>query len=499
MRPAPSYRASPVYDSADSGSDDYDLDDYTARRSPSPARSRSPVDDSRSPSPVRSRSPTPPARAMPSAASTTRALPARTPRAWRDRSPSMSPDRQRAWANISRRPAPRTRARSPSPVRAPRPVTRLEIQAAEMERNMNNLPDFPELEYGQEVPLPDELLNEPYSFYDNGLRPEITVRRAPFSYSIDEYSEVSLDASQMRHVKMNPTVATARLMSTPAGYVDRIPEKRTSNYSVLNVYDTYGYDIARSFLKHIYYHKFNPDNLGWLSVYLEGSLKAIDPSFGDDREADVYYVFYLCYEIQRKLREMDESQPKMKGDLQDIGSYLPSDILNRIIPSERVSKSIAGRVRYEKCDYTPTNEDLLAHHDDSNEGVSLLDASIYASFAGRGLSMESLDNGLFHIEHLNWDAISEKMTNETVVYPLQTYEAYYRSGGCNVNSSMQGMLKKLLARLETNYEAHLDEILPWFLLLVRDSAPSTLLGEWTLEEIWTELRRLINATIGRYN
>ncbi|CAH6421253.1 Hypothetical protein POVR2_LOCUS322 [uncultured virus] len=368
-----------------------------------------------------------------------------------------------------------------------------------MERNVTNLPAFPDLEYGQEVSLPEELLNEPYSFYDNGLRPEITVRRAPFSYSIDEYGTPSLLAIDMRIAKNNQAMA-ARPRSRGMRIHD-VPEKRTSNYSVLNVYDTYGYDVARSFLKHIYYHKFNSDNQQWLSVYLEGSLKAngLDYFNPVEEEKGISYVFYLCYEIQRKLREIDQSQPKMKGQLQDIGTYLPADILNRIIPSERVSKSIASQVRYEKCDYTPTNEELDSYHDYNNEGISLLEESIYASFSSghdKHLSIEQVEDDLFEVRD-DYDDLRYSMTYKSVLYTLETYEAYYRSQGCNVSSSMQGMLKKLLARLDTNHEAYLDEILPWFLLLARDS--DDILGEYTLEDIWTELRRLVNATIDRYN
>lgn len=115
------------------------------------------------------------------------------------------------------------RSRSPSPSQS-------------SNRNVSNLPPFWLLAPPDRVPIPEELLNEPYTYDDNGLRPEIRqVGRSKFRFEIADSG--------------TPTCIVGRQLITrvesPRRRYHAMPSKRRTSVSVINVYDAYGLDIAR--------------------------------------------------------------------------------------------------------------------------------------------------------------------------------------------------------------------------------------------------------------
>lgn len=201
---------------------------------------------------------------------------------------------------------------------------------------MYHLQFFPS--YLEEVSLPVELENEPYSFEDNGYRPEITKRRTDFFFQVTARAVCTIGRKRI----IGPL---QRAISPGATH----PVKSSTKISVLTVYDTYGLAIAHKYLESLYYRsQVNPE---WILVYLVGSLYAIDPSITEDViDSSKYHILYLCTLIMRGLENMDKREPKMMGQLSDVPEgTLPADILSAIIGSRRVSKAIASDVQDRVC------------------------------------------------------------------------------------------------------------------------------------------------------
>ena len=110
-----------------------------------------------------------------------------------------------------------------------------------------------------------ELSNESFSFvfHDNGYRPEITVARPAFYSEINDYYVQALvqDGEMWFHV--------SSLDDNQLDDDEELPEKCTSEVSILNVYDTYGLDISLVFLRYLRLHKIWRRHWQWLHVYLE--------------------------------------------------------------------------------------------------------------------------------------------------------------------------------------------------------------------------------------
>lgn len=133
--------------------------------------------------------------------------------------------------------------------------------------------------------LPEELLSEPYkltipysSLHSCDLA-EIIVPRPRFLFEITtEYVSVTVGSHIVRLLYHPDPIDPSSL-----------PSKRTSNISLLTVYDTYGIVRAREFLHYLYYGM--KDGRGvWLDTYLSGcayalELYKISPTYDDLRQA----------------------------------------------------------------------------------------------------------------------------------------------------------------------------------------------------------------------
>ncbi|CAH6419534.1 Hypothetical protein POVR2_LOCUS38 [uncultured virus] len=181
----------------------------------------------------------------------------------------------------------------------------------------------------QEVDLPLELYNEPYSWYDNEYRAEIVTLRDEFRYEI-------------RGSTATCSIRDGMIEGEEQDYTT--PSKATSNVSVLTVYDTYGLQVTYAFLKNLYSRKYQQDAPDWLMIYLEGSMMAIDPAYEESGYQGPYSILYLCLLIYSELELIDRETFRPLDSLEP-SSMLPTDIVARITGSERISKAVTLATR----------------------------------------------------------------------------------------------------------------------------------------------------------
>ena len=193
---------------------------------------------------------------------------------------------------------------------------------------------------GPDLVLPEELLNEPWTFDDTGLRLELKSRRPKFLFKIDEEGVASC-------IVGTSYIGDQDLGGLPDNF-DGARMKRTSNISVLSVYSNYGLDITYEYLWYLYHNKHPRLAVAWLTTYLASSL---DEILGPERalsfrhklsDTSPYHAIYLCSEIMRLLEQRDNREPKLVSDLTDVPEgTLPADLLARVIGSARISKELA--------------------------------------------------------------------------------------------------------------------------------------------------------------
>lgn len=362
---------------------------------------------------------------------------------------------------------------------------------------MQELPDFIPPLFGELAALPAELANEPYSFYDDKLRPEIIRRRQRFEYRIVDdgvecyvgdrrTSWTQYDLGLLRH--------------------GRNIDKISSNVSVIAVYDRYGIPGAYTYLKHLYERKYYADYPAFLYIYLEGSLMVLRPDFKttqEVRDGGIAYILNLCSQLLLELVALDAKQPKMLGELRPVRKgTLPPDVLALITGSQRLSKPISDRVRAEKCAETLTRDELWNRDSD-------IDKKTY-SFANRDgggyvLSTDSENWQLTRDEEVFTLArgrgpslLNIRREREPEQFSLGDYEQAYQRKGCNVNRQMREMMTALLRRFSIATQSNLKDVLPWVVQLSYDTGMGKP-GEFTgLYELGAELHRLLRAAIDLY-
>ena len=183
--------------------------------------------------------------------------------------------------------------------------------------------------------LPEELLNEPYTYRDSGLRPEYKIQRPFFLFSAFEGGGASC------------IVGSSRIsVSEGQSYSLAIPlEKCVSRFSVVSVYDTYGLRITYEFLKHLYFQKRYRSS--WLVTYLRGSLAILDLGTLDSTHENAD-VMHWCSLLLSRLSELDSKQPRPIEQVTS-SSVLPIEMLALITNSVRLSKNVAREVISQRC------------------------------------------------------------------------------------------------------------------------------------------------------
>lgn len=361
----------------------------------------------------------------------------------------------------------------------------------ERETNVQDLPPFFPSRYEKEVPLPSELVNEPFSFFDNGLRPEIVKPRPKFRFEIEDNGVVIV------------TTHSGRVLARPSRPSLHLPEKRSTNVSVATVYDTYGLEVTYSFLKHVYKHKYQSENK-WLLAYLEGSLLVLwpesEPVVSDNSPSR---ILYLCCQIMRELEHLESKLLKMLAPVQASTTRFPDEVLAKILGSERVSKQIASEVRYDRCRTMPTLPELEAEYqrmEDSGRdtGVILLDEDAYVLGWGSDEPW-SLERDGDDFIFIRWNERTDMYAREsqTKTYPLDVYAAVFKSRGCSEVQSVIWMLEDIVEKTKTVNESNIDLVCSWFLQLSFELNKGRN-ATFSMEELGQQLQVLLRTVIERY-
>lgn len=359
---------------------------------------------------------------------------------------------------------------------------------------MQDLPDFIPPLFGQLKSLPAELANEPYSFHDDKLRPEIVRKRCLFHYQIR-------DSDVICYVGDRTTSWGDGERYSENG---RVPDKTSSNVSVVAVYDRYGIPGAYTYLKHLYERKYNESYPAWLYIYLEGSLMVLRPDYTtthERRDEGVSYVLNLCSQLLLELVALDAKEPKMLGRLRPVAEgTFPPEVLARITGSQRLSKPITSQIRVEQCAEIPTPDELWNANPTPYEktylnqstGGYVLRTNTHYWILNRDQEVYTLD---FRPRIVS---LTPSDSNAPRQFSLHDYERVYKRKGCNVNKRMREMLTALRKRFSIVTQTNLDEARAWIVQLSYDTDMGEP-GEFTgLYELGPELHRLIEAAIGLY-
>jgi hypothetical protein len=367
----------------------------------------------------------------------------------------------------------------------------------EQQRNLQALPQFFSSDLDVVPVLPVELVNEPYSFYDNGSRLEITRRRPKFLFKID-INSVSCTVGSRTFRKLN--------LRRAVGIIGGVPQKEESNISVIAVYDTYGLGVAYTYLRHLYYHKYNADNPFWLVIYLIGSLVVLQPGLNPDmNSASPYYTLFLCSQIMRELEKLESQQPKMLGTLETVPEgTLPEDVLSRIISSRRVSKTIAADIQGRVCGEIPTMGELWEANGtliDYQTTLQLEDGT----YIIRGLEEEGIEERTLHRDRNTFIMTytlgardRDLSRSRVVIFSLGVYSSAFEAVGCDPEVSIDSMLRKI-ARETHLTAANLDSICGWILQLSYEFGQN--MENRTFRSIYDlgeELDRLIEVALYHY-
>ena len=207
------------------------------------------------------------------------------------------------------------------------------------------------------VPIPEELLNEPFAFEDNGLRPQmVTSARKKFLFLIDmEQYEVSCWVGLKK-------VASRNFYKFYTGATS--PDKTATNISVISVYDIYGLDITCSFIR--YLHSLTYKDLGvyyWVAAYFVGSLYVLRPGIEDVIDmAHKDALLNITSLLLLNITQMDAAQPRLPQELVPHQSILPPEILARVLDNPTVSKALRTATMLRRC-VDPTLDDLEADNE----------------------------------------------------------------------------------------------------------------------------------------
>ena len=137
--------------------------------------------------------------------------------------------------------------------------------------------------------------------------------------------------------------------------------------SVVDVYDTYGLDIAYAYVRNL----FSRTLRGFLTsvyttMYIAGSVLLLDREAGDvlldrlDRENVYVILLDSCRVLFELLVQLDEKQPKLEKQLDNVTRVLPDEILALIFRSKRVNKSTSQYFTSMRADCCLREGELMA-------------------------------------------------------------------------------------------------------------------------------------------
>lgn len=350
----------------------------------------------------------------------------------------------------------------------------LTAEEYEIKRNKTDLDRFFPMRTLRFVELPKELYNEPYSFHDNGLKPVMiamdpTSLRPRFSFAIDNYGTAICYVGKLL------------ISESLQGVVTRgsLPEKISSNFSVLSVYDAYGLDVAYAFLKYLYYQKY--DNNSWLVVYLQGSLFMLQDDAPESQHTSED-VLYLSSQIMLELIQIDTEK---KNPPESLAKTQPFPD----IPKE-FSQNMTENVRTVKCTTFPKITEVISY----DQPMTYLDNNVFSlSHRNKGTyyswTLKRKQDKFILSKEVITKIVKQFTYDQVVASSIHTYVRVYNEKGCNGKQSTGVMLRNI-AR-----STNISEICAWIVQLSYDTEAKTPRIFTGLNELQDELRRLVSTAV----
>ncbi|CAH6420510.1 Hypothetical protein POVR2_LOCUS179 [uncultured virus] len=324
---------------------------------------------------------------------------------------------------------------------------------------MNSKPEFFGNPFGSEVELPEELLNEPYSYEDNGLRPDVVKERPRFLFRIQANGDCYFN------------LGTVTYQPSRSEHRNQVPEKSSTTVSVVTVYDTYGLDVVYAYLKYLYTDLYTSDSDTWLTTYLRGSLAVLRP---DALSRKVYSddILSLASLIFLDLAYLDSTQPKVHGSPTTVAPQLPPELLSMLLASDRIAKSVTSSRMELRCDKIPTTRELMAANTSIVSPICLLPTGEYIKI----INTEEFGHLYYILTYRedSWvfEAVSVEREEldltdaEIVGHPIQDYDKVFFSRGCSTLDSSIPMLEDVLIRMRRATVRSLPEVCSWYMSLV---------------------------------
>lgn len=342
---------------------------------------------------------------------------------------------------------------------------------------------------GRGVAVPEELLNEPYSYEDNGLRPEVrNTHRLAFNFTIEN------DGTPVCSIGRQ---SLSRRQESPRRSPYDLPSKRWTALSVINVYDTYGLAITKSFLEYLYYNKYDAEYPSWLALYLVGSLCVIKPELVEEwYNVSEYFVPYLVSVLIIDLTQIDANQPRMLGSLTTVEQNLPEEVLNKILASRRMSKTMTQTLLASRCAEEPTDEELwsIGGYNNMYRAVRLGSGSYVNTIESQGRHPEIWIERVkerFKVETTLYFQDRDTEDDDVVIkYGIVDYMEVYKRRGCNVMESMRRWITALRCKV---YIMNLEDLQAWFAIfwIYDDAGIMEITREFSERELRDELCRLM--------
>lgn len=318
--------------------------------------------------------------------------------------------------------------------------------------------------------LPPELLNEPFTDNDNGLRAEIIVSRPLFLFEISP----PLVAVE---------IAGGNVVCVPA---NRRPVKWRSNVSIQTVHDTYGLAITLLFMRRLHSLRDKDDRLVY--AYLEGSAHAL----GLMVEMDVVDVILdelvrrqklsmgitreemsLVSEVRSLMggRETQESEWTLEARPDLTPLSLPVEIVALITNSLRISNEVSTLVRLKRASIVPPIRDVIGrariHSAHTRTTHSRSAHRRLNTGSVHQVSITILVNDCYRLESSKVHSSRPLGSGGLSRRSLYSYHAYYRSRGCNPKLGMTSMLDWLEGQVRT---MDMNELHAWTVQLISDMA-----------------------------
>ncbi|CAH6419875.1 Hypothetical protein POVR2_LOCUS110 [uncultured virus] len=289
--------------------------------------------------------------------------------------------------------------------------------------------------------LPLELLNEPFVLVDNGLRAELIEKRLKFNWSIPD---------------MVTDIA-----------------KTTSNVSILNVYNTYGLQIAIEYVKYLLYIS-TEEIESWISSYIEDSYLHL----GLKHSWSTKTVAQYSISIIKELRRLDSKN--VYGLPTDACCNMPVELVARMIPSVRLSKRVTEQVWLLRA-RCPEMEDVATIFP-----YAVMQGNVYRCYVEQlGTDLFGMANNLCDIQlvtlypddvgtrRLEFSLVEDvnlcTLRDTKVAISLLDYRNYYADLGCNVSKHMNVFLDKLLARFSSVDSSNACDCSAWIVQLLADN------------------------------